>query len=486
MFASIILWVTHMAEHAVYEFEGFRLDTGRRQLLDRGGEAIVMPPKVFDTLRYFVEHRGKLLDKDELLTALWPGFVVDENRLNQHISILRRTLGEKPSEHRFIVTIPRRGYQFVAEVRPVRGGPGHTGAQVPKTTHDLAAHELYLQARAVFEMPDEQRLRRAIVWLEQALARDPLFARALSMLAGVQLHCILFGYRLPNALRDAERNATRALEIDPALQEAHVALGQANAFRGRFNAAEKHFRSALTDGAGDAVSAVIYCTCLLNTAGHFSRAEREIHAAQRRAPASFPVAMCLALLSSMRGMDSEAMRCAELSVALGIPPLLAPIPQIRAHTERRAGRMNAAAAHLRESLHPALRELDGEPVVQSVFDSLRGAHKATAAAQAVCDLTERARAAGVAAPHLKDLIVWCGLLGETDRAHDLACALLDDCALEETVGSAWESLWMPEMRAFRRHPRFHELVTRLGLFHYWAEYGPPDGHELRNGRLVGL
>jgi DNA-binding winged helix-turn-helix (wHTH) protein len=475
-----------MAEGVVYEFEGFRLDTARRQLLDRGGEPIVMPPKVFDTLQYFVEHRGKLLDKDELLAALWSGLVVEENSLNQNISILRKTLGEKPSEHRFIVTVPRRGYQFVAEVRPIRAGPTHADAQSPKATHDLLANELYLQARAVFEMPDEPRLRRAIVWLEQASARDPLFARALSTLAGVQLHCILFGYRLPDALRDAERNANRALEIDPLLHEAHAALGQANAFRGRFSAAESHFRTALASEGCDAVSAVIHCTCLLNTAGHLARAEREMHAAQRRAPASLPVAMCLGLLSSIRGNDAEAIRWAEMSVALGNPSLLAPIPQIRAHAERRAGRMHAAAMHLRESLHPALRELGGEPVIQSVFDALRGAHRSAAAAQAVWDLADRARAAGVAPPHLKDLIVWCGLLGETDRAHDLASALLDDCARDATVGSAWDSLWMPEMRAFRTHPRFHEFATRLGLFDYWAEYGPPDGYELRQDRLVGV
>lgn len=473
-----------MAEGVVYEFEGFRLDCGRRQLLDRAGAAIIMPPKVFDTLRYLVEHRGQPLDKDELLRALWPGLVVEENSLNQNISLLRRVLGEKPAEHRFIVTIPRRGYQFVADVRTVREGDTHTDAQAPKGTRDVVANELYLQARAVFEMPDEPRLRRAIVWLEQASARDPHFARALSTLAGVQLHCILFGYRLPNALRDAERNATRALEIDPSLYEAHAALGQASAYRGRFGAAESHFQSALACEGCDAVSAVIYCTCLLNTAGHFSRAEREMHAAQRRAPASIPVAMCLALLSSMRGDDSAALRYAELSAALGMPAHLAPMPQIRAHAERRAGRMNAAATHLRESLHPALRELDGESVVQSVFDALRGAGQPLAAAAAVSDLANRALAAGVTPPHLKDFVVWCGLLGAMDQAHDLASAVLDECARDETVGSAWESLWMPEMRAFRTHPRFHEFATRLGLFEYWAEYGPPDGHELKNGRLI--
>ncbi len=68
-----------------------------------------------------MERPGELLSKKELLKALWPGVVVEENSLNQVISLIRKVLGEKPSEHRFIVTAPGRGYRFVAAVR-LRGG----------------------------------------------------------------------------------------------------------------------------------------------------------------------------------------------------------------------------------------------------------------------------------------------------------------------------------------------------------------------------
>lgn len=100
----------------VYEFGGFRLDPHRRIFSREGGEPIALKPKMFDALLYLVEHAGEPLDKTELIAAIWPKLVVEENNLNKTISVLRRVLGEKPDDHRFIVTEPGRGYRFVAAV----------------------------------------------------------------------------------------------------------------------------------------------------------------------------------------------------------------------------------------------------------------------------------------------------------------------------------------------------------------------------------
>jgi TolB-like protein/Tfp pilus assembly protein PilF len=104
-------------QHVIHEFGGYRLDASRRQLFAADGQPVTLTSRVFDTLLYFVEHRGELLDKATLMQAVWPDTVVEENNLNQAISALRRALGEKRDEHRFIVTDPGRGYRFVAEVR---------------------------------------------------------------------------------------------------------------------------------------------------------------------------------------------------------------------------------------------------------------------------------------------------------------------------------------------------------------------------------
>lgn len=101
----------------VYAFGGYRLDTRRRVLSGPDGELIALKPKVFDTLVCLVERAGESLDRAALLEAIWPNVVVEEHNLNKNISVLRQVFGEGPRDNRFIVTIPGRGYQFVAPVR---------------------------------------------------------------------------------------------------------------------------------------------------------------------------------------------------------------------------------------------------------------------------------------------------------------------------------------------------------------------------------
>ena len=112
-------------EPHIYAFGDFRLDVPKRLLL-RGGELVSLTPKVFDTLVYLIEHRGSVLSKDDLMSAVWPDTVVEENNLGQNISKLRSVLGESPGDHRWIVTLPGRGYRFVADVRLLASGKEST------------------------------------------------------------------------------------------------------------------------------------------------------------------------------------------------------------------------------------------------------------------------------------------------------------------------------------------------------------------------
>ena len=131
--------MTEPGTRIVYEFNEFRLDLQQRLLLSGAdGRPIPLTPKIFDTLLYFVERRGELLDKATLMKAIWPNIVVEENNLNQNISALRRALGENPGEHRFFVTEPGRGYRFVAEVRTLTI-PARTSAQQQPATEASTA-----------------------------------------------------------------------------------------------------------------------------------------------------------------------------------------------------------------------------------------------------------------------------------------------------------------------------------------------------------
>ena len=104
-----------------YEFGLFRLDAEERRLL-REGTAVPLPPKAFDLLLVLVRHHGHLLGKDELLKLVWPDMFVEETNLPSNVYLIRKALGETAEGQRFIQTVPKHGYRFVADVRLAREG----------------------------------------------------------------------------------------------------------------------------------------------------------------------------------------------------------------------------------------------------------------------------------------------------------------------------------------------------------------------------
>jgi serine/threonine protein kinase/DNA-binding winged helix-turn-helix (wHTH) protein/class 3 adenylate cyclase/alpha-beta hydrolase superfamily lysophospholipase len=106
----------------LYEFEDYRLDPTERMLL-RGGQALSLTPKAFDTLIVLVENSRHVVTKDELMSRVWPDIFVEETNLAQHISMLRKVLGERGDGGQFIETVPKRGYRFTVQVKKVRVAP---------------------------------------------------------------------------------------------------------------------------------------------------------------------------------------------------------------------------------------------------------------------------------------------------------------------------------------------------------------------------
>jgi pimeloyl-ACP methyl ester carboxylesterase/DNA-binding winged helix-turn-helix (wHTH) protein len=101
----------------IYSFDRFTLDADERLLFDEV-RAIQLSPKVFDTLRLLVENGGRVLGKERMLREIWEDSFVEENNLAQNISVLRRVLGET-KDKKFIETVPKFGYRFVAPVRVI-------------------------------------------------------------------------------------------------------------------------------------------------------------------------------------------------------------------------------------------------------------------------------------------------------------------------------------------------------------------------------
>ncbi len=123
--------MSSMANRRFYEFGRFRLDaTGR--ILFREGQMVPLPPKIADTLLVLVENAGEVVGKEELLKKVWPDTFVGESNLTRTISILRNALADRTDRRReYVVTIPKRGYRFVAPVK-------YTSAQqIPSPTGNV-------------------------------------------------------------------------------------------------------------------------------------------------------------------------------------------------------------------------------------------------------------------------------------------------------------------------------------------------------------
>ena len=131
----------------IYRFDRFELDAHRRQLWCEG-QLVTLQPKALDLLVALVESDGNVLTKDELLNLVWPGQVVEESNLTVHMSALRKALGERKGEHRFVVTQPGRGYRFVADVDDVHARTD-AGALLPTPG----------------ELPLERPRARVAIWL---------------------------------------------------------------------------------------------------------------------------------------------------------------------------------------------------------------------------------------------------------------------------------------------------------------------------------
>lgn len=151
-----------------YAFGEFELDARSRQLVRHDGAPVALTPKAFDTLLHLVIHSGTLVGKEQLLAAVWPGRIVEENNLNQSVSAVRRALGDGVGEQRYVLTEPGRGYRFVAQVRqlgPVATSVGAPAAPTTQSTQDPSFRELPpdLATRTV------RPVRRRWPWLLAAL-----------------------------------------------------------------------------------------------------------------------------------------------------------------------------------------------------------------------------------------------------------------------------------------------------------------------------
>jgi TolB-like protein len=354
------------------------------------------------------------------------------------------------------------------------------------STRDVQAYDLYMRGFAVLlNATNQQNLQLALDLFQQALARDPTFARALAARSRVRLTFLVRGYPLAQARQDAERDARQALTLSPNLDVAHQALGNVSALLADWLQAEGSYRAALAADATDPDIHGGHAMVVLAPTGHLRQARAEGARAHDLAPASLNHIRNVSLLALYSGLDAEAVKFADLAVELGVPGGPMSLSQVYTLTAARSAHYAAAAERAVDALSPALRNAGGPDVVQLVYAALADPAKRSAALQALRILVAKLGGpTNIETGTRRDLIVaWC-MLDALDPAYDLATLYLDDFKRSGIGGGAdWGFLWSPELRQFRRDSRFQPFVQRLNLFDYWKRYGPPDDCDLKGDTL---
>src|SRR5215510_3867470 len=170
-----------------YEFGPFVLDAGSRLLL-KDGVTVRMTSKALETLLVLVQHGVPVVDKEQLLKEVWPDSFVEEGSLSRNIHELRKALGDDSSVPRYIETIPKRGYRFIAPTK--RFLPQAGSGDIAPMEVDTTVIEKHTFARVIseeFDPTDLPAARRPIAF--------PYTALSLVLLAGCDIaffaHCLL-------------------------------------------------------------------------------------------------------------------------------------------------------------------------------------------------------------------------------------------------------------------------------------------------------
>jgi DNA-binding winged helix-turn-helix (wHTH) protein len=196
-------------------FDAFAIDL-ERHVLSHDGHDVTLSPHLVDILAHLASHAGELVTKDDLRERFWPDVNVTENTLTRAIADIRKALGERAADPRFIQTVARRGYRFVgARARPLVSGEDPLRE--------------FVRGRAALEALDATRLSEAVHAFEQAVAAMPDYAPAHTGLAS---GCLL-QYEATRASNIPDRDpllraithARRACDLDPSLGEAWATLG---------------------------------------------------------------------------------------------------------------------------------------------------------------------------------------------------------------------------------------------------------------------
>jgi DNA-binding winged helix-turn-helix (wHTH) protein/tetratricopeptide (TPR) repeat protein len=287
---------------ATFAFGAFELDWPSRELRKRG-KRLRVPHQPLHALALLVSAGGTVVTREELRRALWQdGTFVDFDRaINKTINQLRQLLGDHVERPRFIQTVPRCGYRFVAPV--ARASPHPT--QSPQVSEAL------VKARHFWNKRTGEGVVRSVEYFRQAIEQDATCVDAWAGLAQSRATLGVLGLQPPHdAFRSARAAAERALALNDATPEAHIALGEVyRFFEWDWAAAEVSYRRAIAL-APDHATAHQFYAMLLSVLARHEEALAEIELARQCDPVSVPVNATIAYVWFEAGRGDRAVAAA--------------------------------------------------------------------------------------------------------------------------------------------------------------------------------
>ena len=266
---------------ATFAFGEFELDWPSRELRKRG-KRLRVTQQPLHALVLLVNAGGTVVTREELRRALWQDdtFVDFDRAINKTINQLRQLLGDHVERPRFIQTVPRCGYRFVAPVARAS----------PHTTQNPQVSEALVKARHFWNKRTGEGVVRSVEYFRQAIEQDATCVDAWAGLAQSRATLGVLGLQPPHdAFRSARAAAERALALNDATPEAHIALGEVyRFFEWDWAAAEVSYRRAIAL-APDHATAHQFYAMLLSVLARHEEAVAEIEIARQCDPVSVPV-----------------------------------------------------------------------------------------------------------------------------------------------------------------------------------------------------
>jgi len=447
-----------MGLREIFYFGEFTLETEERRLR-RGTETVRLAPKAFDLLVALLQQSGHVVSKDELLARVWSDSFVEEGILTVHVSALRKTLGDEKRPSRYIETVARSGYRFVAPVRRVdaiHGLPALNPLVRPVELYECVGRgRSHMLAGSYSEFPGAATAFRAALQIDSAYA--PAHAGlACALCAQAALRMVPH----VEAFAEAKALALRALAIDGTCVDAHVAHGTV-LFLSDWDwlAAERSLRRALAIEPAHPEALVQYGG-LLEALGRLDEALHLKQQALARNPQSPWLLVQIARSYWHQRKYDEAIAWARRALDLDPKHLLA-IGLIRGVHWKRGNLEGFLEEDLRRaSLFGArqealghLNQIAGELRRVYVDAGLRGVR------QYMADMPDDARLRFDTTLKQADRrAAFYGEAGRLDKAFDC----LDQAIASREPGMVYLAV-APHWDSLRSDPRFGERITRLAL-----------------------